>query len=112
MPHLSEIGQLSDAIFTCRNVVICLTMTYLHSARNQFEMELMERALVDRYGRAAFAHIIFIIFGKQTVNMLAGMRSLLPLHLREHFRQTVLVWHADDFKMQCHFWVELLRRLS
>jgi hypothetical protein len=109
LPHLSDIGQLSEAIFTSRNIIVALSISYTKSARCQYELHLMQEALVERYGSAAHTHLIFVVLKKGDTEKL---RHLIPRELRTHYSTCALVAEEDDLSLQRLFWHNLCQRLA
>ncbi len=107
LPHLSQIGQMDAAIFNSRNAVVAISLSYLSSAKHQFELDLILQAMMERYGNFANSHIIFVTLEKSN-----NMTSLLPRHLRKHFETTVLTWNCEDHVQQEQFWTEFNKKIE
>ena len=106
-PHLSQIGQMGEAIYNSKNVVLAISLSYLNNAKHQFEMDLVQQAMMERYGKFANSHVIFVAQEKSNT-----LISLLPHHLRHHFAITALVWNREDLVEQHQFWTEFIKRLD
>jgi hypothetical protein len=108
-PDGSVIGQMCEAIFKSRDVIVCVSCEYLRDARRQFELvELVQTAMMDRYGYAANSHVILITLGEVTGELI----QLLPKSLSTHFSETCVVWAEHNSDQQRVFWAEIDRRLS
>ena len=108
-PDASVIGQMCDAIFQSRDVIVCVSCEYLRDARRQFELvELVQTAMMDRYGYAANSHVILITLGEVTGELI----QLLPKSLSTHFSETCVVWAEHNSDQQRVFWAEIDSRLS
>ena len=100
-PHLSQIGQMGKAIFSSRNTVVAVSLSYLNSAKHQFELDLIQQAMMKRYGYFANSHVIFMTLEKWN-----NFTSLLPRHLCKHYETTALTWNREDLVQQRQFWTE------
>jgi Leucine-rich repeat (LRR) protein len=109
LSHLSEISQLSEAIFTSRNIIVALSISYSKSARCQYELHLVQEALVERYGSAAHKHLILVVLKKGDAEKL---HHLIPRELRTHYSTCALVAEEDDLSLQRVFWHNLCQRLA
>ena len=107
VPNKSEIGQMGEAIFRSRNVVIAVSLYYLNNSKHQFELDLMQQALMERYGSFTNSHVIFVTLEKSK-----RITSLLPRHLRNHFETTALIWNREDIVEQTRFWEEFNKRFD
>ena len=107
VPNKSEIGQMGEAIFKSRNVVIAVSLGYLNNSKHQFELNLMQQAMMERYGSFTNTHMIFVTLEKSH-----KITSLLPRHLRNHFETTALIWNREDIVEQTRFWEEFNKRFE
>ena len=107
LPHLSQIGQMGEAIFNSRNAVVAVSLSYLNNAKHQFELDLIQQAMVERYGNFANSHIILVTLEKSN-----NITSLLPRHLRKHFETTALTWNCEDQVLQRQFWTEFNKKFE
>ena len=55
------IKGLVEAIYSSRNVVVCLSCDYLKDRRRKFELRLILKAMTERYGSSAHKHIVFVM---------------------------------------------------
>ena len=106
-PHLSMIGQMAEAIYNSQHAVVVLSLSYLNTAKNKFELDLIQTALMERYGQTAYEHMIFVTVSKTT-----RLAYLLPSYLRHHFDSSAVVWNSYDYVLQREFLVELKNRLK
>ena len=107
LPNKSEISQMGDAIFASRNVVIIVSLNYLNNSKHQFELDLIQQAMVERYGSFTNSHMIFVTLEKSK-----KIISLLTRHLRHHFDTTALIWNKEDIVRQTRFWEEFNKRIE
>ena len=103
----SQLGQLAEAIYHCRNVIVGVSLSYLEDYRRQFELDLMHTAMVERYGYAAKSHIVLVALQET-----GELMHKLPELYRSHFTNSALSWCERDEMQQKVFWVELIKRFS
>ncbi len=86
-----ELEQLARAIYSATSVILCLTPDYLRDRRRQYEMVLVQDAMVTRFGSDANDHIILINLREPEETA-----SHIPVSLRGHYKKHVIVWSEDE----------------
>ena len=99
------IESLSMAIYASKNVIIGVSANYLNDRRRQFELSLIQTAMVERYGYGAKDHIILVALQES-----GQLVEQLPRYLRKHFSDSCLVWSELD-NGQRVFWKKINKRL-
>ena len=103
----SLIGQLAEAIYHSRNVIIGVSANYLEDHRRQFELDLIYNAMIERYGYAANSHIFFVALENS-----GELMHRMPKHFRNLFSNKSLALNKHDHVQQKLFWIDLFKLLQ
>ena len=106
-PNKSCFEESARTIYTCKFVIVVLSAAYLNSRRLQFEFDLIQSAMRERYGYGALHHIVLI-----TAEPSGELMHLMPHHLKNRLNKSCLFWSKTDNIQQRCFWEQLYRKLN
>ena len=106
LPNQSTFQESAKAIYSCKFVIITLSAAYLRDRRLQFELDLIQTAMTERYGYDALNHIIFV-----TAEPTGELMHLIPEQLRRVVDNSCILWSATNEMQQNYFWEKLNKKL-
>ena len=106
LPNQSTFQESAKAIYSCKFVLVMLSAAYLGNRRLQFELNLIQTAMTDRYGYDAFSHIIFV-----TAERTGELMNLIPEQLRRIVDKSCLLWSTTNEMQQNYFWEKLNEKI-
>ena len=106
LPNQSTFQESAKAIYSCKFVLITLSTAYLRDRRLQFELDLIQTAMTERYGYDAFNHIIFV-----TAEPTGELMHLIPEQLRRVVDNSCILWSATNEMQQNYFWEKFNEKL-
>ena len=107
LPNKSRFEESARAIYSCKFVIVFLSTTYLRDRRLQFELDLIQSAMTERYGYDAFNHVIFV-----TAERTGELMHLIPQQLRSFINKTCIFWSASNAMQQNYFWEKVNEKLT
>ena len=106
-PNKSCFEESARTIYTCKFVIVVLSAAYLNSRRLQFEFDLIQSAMRERYGYGALHHIVLI-----TAEPSGELMHLMPHHFKNRLNKSCLFWSKTDNIQQRCFWEQLNCKLN
>ena len=106
LPNKSRFEESAKAIYSCKFVIVQLSAAYLRDRRLQFELNLIQTAMTERYGYDAFNHIIFA-----TAEPTGELMSLIPQQLRGVVDKSCITWNTTNEVQQNYFLKKLYEKL-
>ena len=107
LPNKSRFEESARAIFSCKYVIVVLSTAYLKDKRLQFELDLTQTAMTERYGYGAFNHLIFI-----TAAPTGELTHWLPRQLRGIVNKSCIFWSDASTMQQNYFWEKIVNRIT
>ena len=107
LPNKSRFEEAAKAIYSCKFVIVYLSAAYLRDRRFQFELDLIQTAMTERYGYDAFSHIIFL-----TNEPTGELMNLIPEQLRGVVDKSCILWSTTNEMQQNYFWEKLNEKIN
>ena len=107
LPNKSRFEESARAIYNCKQVIIVLSAAYLKDKRLQFELDLIQTAMTERYGYGAFNHLIFT-----TAEPTGELMHWLPQQLRGIVDKSCILWSETNIMQQTYFWEKIMNSLT